>query len=144
MTYTCFDNLSSYKVASDFLEPLPANQTPMRIDDMLPNAHDELLANRKLTLVLWSNVYQGYHFRIVDLVQSFIIKEKPNINHEHHLVKFYPSIKKLNLHLRSKQGTKNYFCALEVVRACPTDNELAIAIQQSTDLLNYNLIDILG
>lgn len=46
------DTLSAYEMAKGFTKPLCVDQKPRPVDEELRNAHDELIAKRKLTLIL--------------------------------------------------------------------------------------------
>lgn len=66
------DTLSAYEMAKGYTKPLSVGQKPIPVDDELRNAHDELIAKRKLTRILRSNVYSSKEFQVGDFVQSFI------------------------------------------------------------------------
>ena len=51
------DTLSAYEMAKGFSKPLIVDQRPIPIDDSLRAAHDELIAKRKLTLIMRSNKF---------------------------------------------------------------------------------------
>lgn len=66
------DKLSAFEMGKGFTKPIHADRKPISVDEELRNAHDELMAKTKLTIILRSNVFPKDKFKIGNIVQIFI------------------------------------------------------------------------
>lgn len=66
------DTLSSSEISKGLVKPLCVSQRPVLVHDEPQAAHHELIAKRKLTLIMRSNDYLSQSIKIGDLVQIFI------------------------------------------------------------------------
>ena len=135
------DTLSAYEMAKGYTKPVIAGQLPIAVDDELQKAHEELIAKRKLTLILRSKVFPADSFKIGDLVQVFIKDGKAKRGSW--------SSPRAVLSIDSTSGTltipgragKTISAAVEDVRAARVDSDLTAMIQESIDQLDMNLVD---
>lgn len=63
-------------MAKYFSKRLLPDQLPIAIDNSARTAQEELIANPKLILIMCSNTFTIDEFRIVDLVQVYIVDVK--------------------------------------------------------------------
>lgn len=134
------DTLSAFEMAKGYSKPLVANQRPIQVDAELQAAHDELIAKRKLTLIMRSNTFPSQSFKVGDLVQIYINDGKSKRGS-------WTSPRKV-LEINTNAGSvtvpgrsgKTVTAAIEDARAC-SEHSLANSIQDSIDQLEFNLCD---
>lgn len=135
------DKMSAFEMAKGFSKPLMINQKPIPVDDELRIAHDELIAKRKLTLILRSNATTNESFKIGDLVQIYIKdgkQKRGSWTSPRQILSI--DVEAGSITVPGKAG-KTICAAVEDARAAQTNSDLAAAIQDSIDELDMTLAD---
>lgn len=133
------DALSAFEMAKGYSKPLLANQRPLPVDDELQKAHNELIAKRKLTLILRSNVYCTQSFKPGDFVQVYIKsgnEKRGKWTSPRQVLSINREAGSITVHDRAGNIIS---AAFEDCRAAPNQSELTNAIQESIDELEENL-----
>lgn len=136
------DTLSAFEMKKGFSKPLISSQRPIPVDEELHTAHDELIAKRKLTLIMRTNTFLSAQLKIGDLVQVFLHDGKSkrgSWNSPRNVLSINSEVRSITVPGRSG---KVISADIENVRA-HTENELASSIQKSIDQLEFNLCDTL-
>ena len=136
------DVLSAQELAKGYSRPLESGVIPKSLSQDLIDAHQTLLAKRKLTLILRSKTFDEIPIAVGDLVQVFIKKQnqkrgkwsqnKPVLAYD------FPN---RTITVPGSNGRK-ICAAIEDVRPAIRDNELAAAVQDAIDEMDRNLDEV--
>lgn len=119
-------------MAKDYAKPRAVYQKPIPVDEELRNAHDELIAKRKLTLIIPSNVFLQTSSRSVTLFKVLSIMEKTNAGHGNLLKRYFQ--------LTTKQ--KLYRCLDELAKLFQPPLKTTVPLQLNSNLshLSKNIL----
>lgn len=87
------DTVSAYELAKGFTKTLERRQSPCPLPQYLRNAHDELVAKRKLNLILRSHATSSPPIQVGDMVHVYIKRGLEKGVNGHNLVLSCPSIR---------------------------------------------------
>lgn len=137
------DVCSAHELAKGYTRPIASGEFPATIPEEILNAHHELIAKRRLTLILRSKSITDIPLHVGDQVQIYIKQQ--------HEKRGKWSSPKVAISFDSEMGTvtvpgKNgrfVRAALEDVRPAITESNFALTIQEAIDSISTNLEDSL-
>ena len=133
------DVCSANELAKGYTRPIQSGEYPATVPEEIVNAHDQLLAKRKLTRILRSKACTESAIQTGDLVQIYI--------KEQHAKRGNWSSPKVVLSIDKPSGTitvpgrkgRTVKAAVEDVRLAVTEDKFAQKVQESIDTLDRSI-----
>lgn len=132
------DITSAHELAKRYTRLIAADKYPVMISDEIVAARDQLLAKRKLTLILRSKAVTDKHFHVCDLVQVYIKKNEKRRHWSAAKPILAYDCSSRTVTVSGAYG-RQIKASLEDFRPSLPENELALAIQESIDVLDSSL-----
>ena len=137
------DVCSAQELAKGYTRPATVGSYPVIVPEDILQAHDNLLAKRKLTRILRSKTTSDIPVKVDDIIQIFIREQKDKRGKW--------SVPKVILDFDRNSGTvavpgkngKTIKAAIEDVRPALPENTLASAVQDGIDTLSRSLDDVI-
>eukprot|EP00178_Gracilaria_changii_P016470 TRINITY_DN4728_c0_g1_i1.p1 TRINITY_DN4728_c0_g1~~TRINITY_DN4728_c0_g1_i1.p1 ORF type:complete len:805 (-),score=91.02 TRINITY_DN4728_c0_g1_i1:529-2943(-) len=127
------DVLSAYELAKGFTRPVVSTSTPTPVPAEMVEAHQSLVAKRKLTLILRSKATTEIPLSVGDMVQLFV-------KHQHQKRGHWSSAKPILSYDRASRTVtvpgahgRKISAAIEDIRPAVSKDELAARIQDALD-----------
>ena len=135
------DTVSAYEMAKGYTRPVLSAASPVPLPKELVDAHDALIARRRLTKILKSKSVSDAMFAVGDLVEVFIKKGKEKrgkwSTSKSILTYDHPS---RTVTVAGKNG-RVISAAIEDVRPAITENEFSLGLQEAMNELDDIITD---
>ena len=136
--------MSSHELARGYTRPIVVGSVPHKIPDELNEAHEKLLAKRKLTKMLRSKTFDEPPISIGDMVEIYIKKQnekRSKWSGPKPVLKFDPVSGTVTV---PGQNGRQVCAAIEDVRISVANSKLSRKIQVSLDMMDKLLEEEIG
>ncbi len=133
------DVASSHELAKGYTRPVLHGKTPMRVPEEIISAHEQLLAKRKLTLIMRFKSTKDSIVRPGDMIQVDVKKDSAKRGKwlsPRPVLHYHPE--SFTVTIPGERG-RTMKAAIEDIRPAFSDNALTSLVQESIDFLENDL-----